>query len=216
MNSSIIYKVTHKVSGRVYVGATQGDLETRKKDHSQKGAKFIGHQFQAAVGTYGPEAFCWEQIDTANSIEELAKKEKQYIFIYDSKDNGYNSDSGGGFKKPVYQYSAIDGSLLEQFDCLESAANKVNGFGKSISAACLGEVKSYKGFHWSYSLTVPFVLSDDLRRKRVGQYDINGELLNTYISISEASISTHVGKSCIAKCCRGERKSAGGFFWEFE
>ncbi|MCW5518493.1 GIY-YIG nuclease family protein [Aureitalea sp. L0-47] len=215
-NSRIIYRVTHKESGKMYFGATGSALETRKRDHIQKGAKSTGHQFQDAIGTYGPEAFLWEQIDTANSIGELAAKEKHYIVKYNTKENGYNSDIGGGFKKPIYQYSADNCSFTGQYDCLEAAAVSVDGTRKGISAACLGKTKIYKGYRWSYSLSNPLVSGYDIRKKSIIQYDERRCFISSFSSISEAASQTGIGKSCIAKCCRRVRKTAGGFIWEFE
>ena len=36
-----------------------------------------------------------------------------------------------------------------------------------------------------------------------------------YPSVAEASIQTKIHKDGIAKCCRGERKTAGGYHWEY-
>ena len=36
-----------------------------------------------------------------------------------------------------------------------------------------------------------------------------------YESLSEAARQTKIDKSSISKCCRGKRKTAGGFHWEF-
>lgn len=36
-----------------------------------------------------------------------------------------------------------------------------------------------------------------------------------YGSILEASIKTGVQKQNICKCCKGERKTAGGFIWKY-
>ena len=214
-NQKIIYKVTHKETGMTYIGATRSDLEARKRDHFQKGAKSAGHQFQEAIGTYGPEAFSWIQVDTANTISELARKEKEYIFQYNSKEEGYNSDAGGGFKKTVYQYSVDDGLLVGQYDSLESAANAVSGTRKSISAACLGKINNYNGYHWSFSHTIPFKLPLDKRRKEVLQIDIGGNLVAQFKSVAEASRQTGISKSPIAKTCRGEQKQTGGYYWNY-
>ena len=46
--------------------------------------------------------------------------------------------------------------------------------------------------------------------------DMEGNCIAVYESVSEASVLTGVNKSSIAKCCRNERKSAGGFLWKFE
>ena len=79
METNIIYKVTNVVNDEVYIGATTNSLEERKKDHLRKTAKKVGSYFQEAIGTYGPEAFLWEQIDTATTTDELAQKEIKYI-----------------------------------------------------------------------------------------------------------------------------------------
>src|SRR5690606_23759138 len=120
-----------------------------------------------AINTYGTNAFEWTQIDSANSIDDLAQKEKQYIFEYKSKEDGYNSDLGGGFKKTVYQYNRNSGKLLNTFDSLESASNAVNSSRKSISNACLGYNKSCRGFLWSYNKTEDLENTIDLRKKIV-------------------------------------------------
>jgi len=45
-----------------------------------KMSKSKGHKFQEAIATYGECTFKWEQIDTAENRNELASKEKEYIF----------------------------------------------------------------------------------------------------------------------------------------
>ena len=116
--SGILYSVKNEITGEFYIGATTDSEENRKKDHEQKACTGQGHQFQEAISTYGADAFSWKQIDTANNFDDLAQKEKEYINQYNSKENGYNSDSGGGFKKTVYQYDLKDGALVNQYDSL--------------------------------------------------------------------------------------------------
>lgn len=210
----IVYKVENIENGRIYIGSTTSTLEDRQKDHIQKANIGAGHQFQEAIGSYGPDSFTWEQIDTANTANELAAKEKSYILEYNSKDNGYNQDSGGGFKKFVYQYD-LAGEVQNIFESLKAAAVDVEVNKRSISAACLGKIKSCKGYYWSYDLLDVYEPIADNRIKQVQQYDVNDDLMNTFSSIAEASNRSGINKSCIAKCCRGERKSAGGFFWNY-
>ena len=130
----VIYKATNMETNMVYIGATGNSIRERKLDHERLANTEGVNLFHKAIGTYGPEAFSWEQIDTANSIDELALKEKQYVL--ECKDKCYNSDSGGGFKKTVYQYN-LDGSLTNSYNCLEDAANAVNSIKQQISRACL-------------------------------------------------------------------------------
>ena len=215
MNEFIIYKAQNLKNGLVYIGATSRCLEERKKDHFQKANKEIGHQFQEAIVTFGEEAFIWDQIDTAESINELATKEKEYILKYNSKEKGYNSDLGGGFKKDVYQYRIDDFTLVGTHDCLDSAANVVNADKKAISKACLNVNNLYNGFYWSYELREPFVPNSDARKKGVIQMDMEGNVIAEFKSVAEASRSTGANKSSIAKCCRKVNKSASGFSWKY-
>lgn len=212
-NSYIVYRAINLETNETYVGSTTHSLESRIKDHLQKASNGSGHTFQQAIGTYGPEAFVWEEIDTANSLNELAEKEKEYVFKYNSKEAGYNGDVGGGFKKSVYQYD-LDGNLVAEYDSLESAASAVNADKKSISNTCLGNNKSCKGYFWNYQLYLNYKLQDD-RKKEVFQYSLPGEFIAKYNSVAEASEKSGLSKSCISRVCRGERNTSGGFIWKY-
>jgi len=214
-NNYIVYKAQNEHTGEVYIGATKNSIHQRKLDHQERAERGEKGQFQEAIGTYGPEAFIWTQIDTASTTDELAQKEKEYIVHYDSKENGFNSDAGGGIQKTVYQYSIEDGSLVNTYDCLSSAAKAVGCKKTSIGNVCTGQNKSCKGYHWSYlSSTSPIKLKDK-RRKTVIQMDLDGRILYEYKSVAEASRQTGVSKTCISKVCRGERRKSGGFLWKY-
>lgn len=212
MKEGIIYKATNVATGEVYIGATTIELEERIKDHYNKAVKNYGHKFQTAIREYGIENIKWEQIDTAQDSNELALKESRYIEKFDTVNNGYNSDRGGGFKKLIYQYS-LTGELESTFQSLEEASKSSSISEDSISHACLGDRKTSNGFYWTYTST--FDLKEDIRKKKVIQYDLAGEKINVFDSIAEASKSTEINNSSIAKCCRGERKKAGNFIWKF-
>lgn len=73
-------------------------------------------------------------------------------------------------------------------------------------------------------------LSDETRRKmsdtRTGkiyaptksvvQYSKDGEFIAEYPSIMEAERQTGCDKSSIISCCKGKRKSAGGYIWKYK
>lgn len=212
MKEGIIYKATNVATGEVYIGATTISLHERINDHYNKATKNCGHKFQNAIREYGFESFIWEQIDTGINTDELALKEKYYIQKFDSFNNGYNSDRGGGFKKTIYQYN-LTGELESTFQSLEEASKSSSISEESISHACVGDRKTSNGFYWTYTST--FNLKEDIRKKKVVQYDFEGKTLNVFDSIIEASKQTEINKSSIAKCCRGERKKAGNFIWKF-
>lgn len=51
-------------------------------------------------------------------------------------------------------------------------------------------------------------------QKRIGQYDMNGILVNVWCSISEASRASGASRSNIRKVIHGTRNHAGGYKWQ--
>jgi len=99
----IIYKVTNKINGRMYVGQTVKLLKERIDEHvccalNGRG----GIYFHNAIKKYGKENFIWRVIAECNSMEELNKIEIKMIEKYNTFENGYNLTKGGrgktGFK----------------------------------------------------------------------------------------------------------------------
>ena len=213
-NSYKLYKAENKDTGFIYIGATTKSIDERKKDHIKKSKKGNSYEFHHAITTYGVDAFKWEQIDTATTTDELAKKEKEYILKYNSKEEGYNQSQGGEIQKSVYQYDISTEKLVEKFSNLTDAGAKFNLNKQDLSSVCLSVNKVSKGFVWSYSSTFPAHLNDK-RRKKVVQYTLKGKFINEFKSVSEASKFTGCNKTSIAKVCRGERKSSGGFLWKY-
>ena len=211
----IIYKATNTFDGSSYIGATTNSIHQRKLDHIERANRGENGQLYEAITTYGVDAFTRTQIDTANSTDELAQKEKEYILEYNSKKEGYNKDSGGGFKKSVYQYDFKDGSLIKQYNGLEEASDVINSSKQHISRACLSVNNTFGGFYWSYEYKVPFKPKMDSRKREVYQLSLNGQLLAKYVSVSEASRQSGVSKTCISRVCRGERKFSGGYMWKY-
>lgn len=52
-------------------------------------------------------------------------------------------------------------------------------------------------------------------RKKVSQYDLNGNYIQTFNSLKEAQEKTNIAKSSICTVCKGLRKQAGGFIWKY-
>ncbi|GGE14014.1 NUMOD1 domain-containing DNA-binding protein [Psychroflexus salis] len=210
-----IYKTTNKFTNESYIGATTYSVEQRKLDHTERANRNEDGKFYEAIATYGEDAFEWETIDTASSVDELARKESKYILEYNCVENGYNSDRGGGIKKSVYQYNIKTGELVSQFKSLEAAAASVGLTKNAISNACLGYANTAGDFYWSYDL-YEVLQREDSRKKKIIQLTLDGYGVEIFESIAEASRSTGINKSCIAKVCRNERKSAGGYKWIFK
>ncbi|PSG88318.1 hypothetical protein [Aurantibacter aestuarii] len=79
----------------------------------------------------------------------------------------------------------------------------------------MGSRNELKGYYWIYNYTKLFIPQTDSRTKSVVQCSLNGNELERFKSISNASSTTGINKSCIAKVCRGERNTAGGYCWRY-
>ena len=72
----IIYKITNKINGKIYIGQTIRTLRERFNAHSSKNGShtYIGRSIKA----HGKENFLIEEIDKASDINEL-NKHKYYL-----------------------------------------------------------------------------------------------------------------------------------------
>lgn len=98
----IIYKITNRINGKIYIGQTVQSLNNRWLDHKSNSRNRCGKYKCAlynAMKKYGLENFTIEQIDTAQNLAELNTMEQTYIKALNSlSPNGYNLDLGGDNK----------------------------------------------------------------------------------------------------------------------
>lgn len=86
-----IYKITNIQNEKVYIGQTIRPIEQRFKRHMNDALNnILDTHFARAIRKYGKENFIIEQIDTAQTQDELNKKEQYWIQYYNSVENGYN------------------------------------------------------------------------------------------------------------------------------
>ena len=99
----IIYKITNKSNGKIYIGQTIHTLNYRKNQHLKCARKHIDNcrLLNNALRKYPLDNFTWEVIATATTQDELNSLENYYINLYDSmnRSKGYNLTSGG--RKPI-------------------------------------------------------------------------------------------------------------------
>ena len=97
----IIYKVTNKLNGQIYIGQTSKSLEERKLRHEKESLtenrKSV--KFHNALVKYGFNNFTWEVLRECNSQDELDYYEEFYINKFKALDRnfGYNLKHGGKF-----------------------------------------------------------------------------------------------------------------------
>ena len=169
----IIYKITNRINGKVYIGQTVGSLQARWKAHLRSKDNAVFHK---ALHKYGAENFTVEQIDVAASTKELDAKEKYWIAFYNSRRTGYNMTDGGSsgavhLKRSEITKKRISEAIYgekhwhatkvmnvetgEVFSTVSEAARKYGTCKSNIIGCCNGR-KHYhtcKGYHWKYVIT---------------------------------------------------------------
>lgn len=64
----------------------------------------------------------------------------------------------------------------------------------------------------NFNLLDSFKSNYDFHSKKIGQYDLNGNLIKEWPSITDAEETLNI--TSIGKCLNGKRRSAGGFIWK--
>ena len=86
-----IYKITNIQNNKIYIGQTIRPVQDRFNRHINDALhNVIDTHFARAIRKYGKENFSLEIIDTAQSQDELNKKERYWIQYYNSVEEGYN------------------------------------------------------------------------------------------------------------------------------
>lgn len=183
----IIYKITNKENGKVYIGQTIRELDVRMKEHLRHNKTYIDR----ALNKYGIDAFEVEVIDECDNSDELNDKEKYWIKYYDCIcPNGYNLCEGGG-QTNGYHHT-------------EEAKQKMS---KSKSELYLGENNPFYGKKHSDETKEKFKNRNyDFAKKKVICIEDN-KIFNSVKECAEYydAIPTH-----ITRVCKHKRKHTKG------
>lgn len=97
MKSNEVYKITNKVTGKIYVGITNQGSGARYRHHWYEARIGESAPIHRSMAKYGEENFTLEIIDFAETYDELKEKEKFWIKELNSRDRnvGYNLTEGG-------------------------------------------------------------------------------------------------------------------------
>lgn len=188
-----------------YIGITMKKPEYR---WGKNGSRYREHNvhFWNAIQKYG-----WHNIEHIIVAKDLTKEEAcdmeiELIRKYNTTDRkfGYNKSTGG--------------------ECSSCGVHRVlsNETRRKISEAQMGKklprevvekiIESRSGYRHSDETKSKISKAHNIP---IEQLSADGVIIAEYGSILEASIKTGVQKQNICKCCRGERKTAGGFIWKY-
>ena len=188
--------------GRVYVGITSQDVETRwRHGDNYRNSTY----FKRAIRKYGWKNFKHEILFT-NVEEERAKRlEIELIRHYKGLGISYNLTNGGDGTNGYHhtnEYKQFKSQQMKEFFSTEK--------GKEICAKG-GKTNLGKKYNRKSGFT-----KGDYQVRIVCQYSLEGVLLDKFKSVSDASRKTGANNCQIGKCLRGKAITAKNFIWRYE
>ena len=92
-----IYVVRNTVNDKVYVGQTVRTVKERWNDHLKptEHKRHGKYKLYRAMNKYGADKFYVSTLEENIPLSKLNEKEIEYIKLFDSYRNGYNSTTGG-------------------------------------------------------------------------------------------------------------------------
>ena len=233
--SMVIYAFKNKTNGKMYVGQTQRTFGIRTKQHLNRSDTY----FDKALAKYGLNNFSYWILDRGSTLEELNEKERYWITEYDCLwPNGYNLTVGGD---GVKDYRHTDEYKRKMSDAMKGkGTGKDNHFyGKRHTIKSIKKMSEYQSNRWtvearkelSESYKGKFVGEDnpfykkkhkqsskDKMSKAKDSIKIKVRNIDTgevFESLTLASKTYKVQVTHITRVCRGQRKTCGGFRWEY-
>ena len=214
-----------------YVGMTKRDLNTRLNEHwCSKNNR------QTAIAKWVKSLDLKNIKPEIKLLETCLEKdwedyEKFYISYYSKNSNKLLNHEPGGKttrvfseyrkvtinlrKKEVLQICIKTGKILKEYDSTSNVEKELNLNKNVIASACRGLQQKAYGYHWQYKNEKWVSKLKNKKRKIVYQSDKNGNIINIFKSVVEASNQTGYSQSYIATRCRNE-KNTGEFNWNYK
>ena len=126
---------------------------------------------------------------------------------------------GNIFTRKIKQYN-LDGFLIKEFNSIVEASKEMGVSKGTIGGVLLGHRKTSAGFIWKYAedtnldFSKKIIINPNIGRK-VCQYDLEMNLINTHNSISDAARYVKMNKTNIWGVINNLRKTSGGFIWKY-
>jgi group I intron endonuclease len=117
----LIYEAYNKQNGTSYIGLTTKTLDHRKSQHIRSAKSNSQSHFHKALRKYGESSFEWSVVFLCSSLEDLHKKEKVAISLYEPWQL-YNKSLGGEHSAFGMKHSESTKQL-----CREASLNRWYG-----------------------------------------------------------------------------------------
>ena len=209
--------VKNKITGKILKNSLSNDgyycvgLAINKKNCRKRVHRLVATAFIENPNNY-PYVNHINGIKTDNNVENL-----EWCTPQQNTQHAWDTGLAVSVKKiSVIQYDFL-GNFIAAYDSLSQAARALNLSEPKISACCNGNRKSHGGYQWRFSKDeAPGACNARIiYSKKVAQYDLKGNLINTYESTGKAAKAVNGTQSAISRCCNNKAKTHKGFQWKF-
>lgn len=221
-----VYKHTTP-NGKVYVGITSRKVE----DRWLNGHGYHHNQyFENAIKKYG-----WRNIKHEILFKDLPKEEAEKIerglikvLKSNQREYGYNICQGGdvgrlGVKHSKEAKERISRAGIGRKKTEEQRKRQSERQKGKAPVWCLpythseeAERKRRETIRRTGVLVGRHKGSKSPKAKRIRMLDLDGNYIRSFGAFTEAQEEMKIAYSSIVKVCRGQRKSAGGYKWQYE
>lgn len=231
----IVYLHINKINNKVYVGITKFSDPNKRWN---RGYRNNGH-FSAAILKYG-----WNNFEHVVLFRNLPKStaciiERLLIKRYRKSSRCYNLSGGGeGLFNPSQEVRNKISNAITGIKRSEETKKRISEAKKGFTyvrskESCMKTVatrkarNNYKTPTWLWNRDLsghnnPMYgrhLSEEAKAKKykaVIQLDKEGNIVNEYKSVKEASNKVNISSTHIVSALRGRSKSAAGFIWKYK
>lgn len=117
--------------------------------------------------------------------------------------------------KEIYQFDK-KGNFIKKFNSLTEVSKELKVDKSRICACCNGRQKTAYGFQWSYYPIQDQVSYIKQQKRPVQKFDLNGNFIKEYESISEAAKDNNTTPGNIGSVCQGNSKTCKGFIFKYK
>ena len=140
------------------------------------------------------------------------EREKYWISYYSNTNLCNLSNGGEGVGHNDYTKSKIKNALTGR----KRSDEEKQAISKAMIGKKRGKYTNTEGHKKRYENHEERKKCGIKLRKKVGQYDLENNLIQEFESLREASRQLNIDCGSISKCCRGKIKSAGGYIWKYK
>lgn len=189
MKSNEVYKITNKVTGKIYIGITNQGSGARYRKHWYDARTGDPCPIHKSMAKYGEENFTLEIIDFAETYEELKEKEKYYIKKFNSIDRsiGYNLTEGG------------DGTFGRMHSEETKEKIRQKALGRKASEETKKKMSIIRTGKCSDKQRAHLTKISLNRATAVMQFSKDGEFIARYDTIRDASNATGIDRNTISR-----------------